>query len=69
MPYRVFQRTWWKENPSWPHGLEPVAGRKTTVAVVETEEEARDLCKKLLAETHRTAKQIRLSLKGEYEQA
>ena len=24
--YRCFTRTWWKENPAWPNGLEPEAG-------------------------------------------
>ncbi len=24
--YRVFTRTWWRHNPSWPNGLEPSAG-------------------------------------------
>lgn len=26
MLYNVFNRTWWKENPPWPNGLEPEAG-------------------------------------------
>ncbi len=23
MAYKVFHRTWWKNNPEWPDGLEP----------------------------------------------
>lgn len=44
MAYRVFTRTWWKRNPSWPDGREPGAGRKTTIAKVQTEEEAKSRC-------------------------
>ena len=25
--YRVFIRTWWRTNPSWPDGREPGAGK------------------------------------------
>lgn len=46
MAYRVFHRTWWRKNPAYPGGREPGAGRKTTIcARVETEEEARSICK------------------------
>jgi hypothetical protein len=41
---RVFTRTWWKRNPATPGGREPHAGRKTTIARVTTEEEARAIC-------------------------
>jgi len=27
--YRVFTRTWWRRNPSWPDGREPSLGRKS----------------------------------------
>ena len=43
--YRIFTRTWWKNNPSWPDGLEPHAGRKYTIGMTSTEEEARQMCK------------------------
>ncbi len=26
--YRTFVRTWWKDNPAWPNGLEPEAGKR-----------------------------------------
>ena len=46
MGFRCFSRTWWCENPSWPNGLEPEAGRKRyrRGARFETEEEARNYC-------------------------
>jgi len=41
--YRVFTRSWWKENPAYPNGLEPHAGPKRYKRVVfETEQEARE---------------------------
>lgn len=63
--YRVFKRTWWKKNPSWPKGLEPCAGRKRTVRIVSTEEEARNLCKTLNQTS--LPKYNPLSLKHEFE--
>lgn len=59
----VYHRTWWKENPAWPQGLEPCAGRKTTIDRVETVEEAREICKEWNAE-HDPG---RLSRKAEFE--
>ena len=65
MSYRVFTRTWWRYNPSWPNGLEPGAGRKTTINKrVSTEEEARNICKVWNA-NHKPGK---LSRKAEYEE-
>ena len=46
MSYRVFSRTWWRRNPSHPGGREPGAGRKTTLARVQTEDEARAICRR-----------------------
>ena len=43
--YTVFTRTWWKDNPSWPNGLEPEPGEKTTLAVGCSWAEAKDICK------------------------
>lgn len=42
--YRTFTRTWWRNNPKWPNGLEPHAGRKTYYATYNTAQEARDVC-------------------------
>jgi hypothetical protein len=65
MSYKVFTRTWWRNNPNYPNGLEPCAGRKTTlVKRVETEEEARAICKRY-NDSHNPG---RLSRKAEYEE-
>ena len=44
--YRVFTRTWWRRNPSWPGGREPGAGRQTTIARQCTEAEALAICER-----------------------
>ena len=41
----VYVRTWWRENPKWPDGLEPHPGRKNTLAYVQSEQVARDICR------------------------
>ena len=66
MSYRVFVRNWWKENPSWPNGLEPdpTANKHTLNSRVETEEEAREIAQ----EYNRTHKPGRLSRKAEFEE-
>ena len=61
--FRVFTRTWWKRNPSWPDGREPGAGRKYTLGLVSTEQEARDMCKEY-NDTHDPGF---LSRKAEYQ--
>lgn len=45
--FKVFTRRWWKDNPEWPEGLEPDGnGRRTTISSnIETEEDARRICK------------------------
>lgn len=44
--YHVFTRTFWKANDKWPDRREPCLGRKHTLQDdVETEEEARAICK------------------------
>lgn len=64
MSFTVFKRTWWKNNPSWPKGLEPHAGRKTIIQRnVKTEQDAREICRQWNA-GHNPG---RLSLKAEYE--
>jgi hypothetical protein len=65
MSYSVFTRTWWKENPSWPNGLEPEAGEKTYLEEgLNTEAEARAIAKEYNA-THDPG---RLSEKAEFEE-
>jgi len=65
MAYKVFSRTWWINNPAWPDGREPGAGRKHTIAErVETQEEAREICRQWNA-THKPG---RLSRKAEFEE-
>jgi hypothetical protein len=64
MTFTVFHRTWWRENPEWPDGLEPHAGKRTIIARnIETESEAREICRKWNA-THKPG---RLSRKAEFE--
>jgi hypothetical protein len=63
MSYKTFTRTWWKENPAWPKGLEPHAGRKHYMGHYQSEEEARNACQAY----NKTHKPGRLSRKMEYE--
>lgn len=63
--YKVFHRTWWRENPDWPDGLEPHAGPKIYIAKAETEERAIEICQEY-NKIHRPGK---LSRKAEYEDA
>jgi hypothetical protein len=65
MSFKVFTRTWWKNNPNYPNGLEPCAGRKAVIAKrVATEKEARAICKRY-NDSHDPG---RLSRKAEYEE-
>ena len=64
MSYQTFTRTWWRNNPSYPNGLEPCAGRKTRRTKHATEESARRECK----EWNTTHNPGRLSRKMEYEE-
>jgi hypothetical protein len=63
--FRVFHRTWWKANPSWPDGREPGIGPRRHIAYVWSEEEAREACRAWNA-THSPGL---LSDKAEYEEA
>lgn len=65
MIYKTFTRTWWKNNPSYPNGLEPCAGRKTYYETFATSEGARKACKAWNDE-HTPG---RLSRKMEFESA
>lgn len=62
--YYVFTRTWWRENPRWPNGLEPHAGRRYTIARGCTYEEAQQIAQ----EWNATHKPGRLSRKAEFDQ-
>ena len=64
MAYQTFTRTWWRENPSWPDGREPHAGRKCYYGRYGTEEEAREACREW-NDTHNPG---RLSKKMEYKE-
>ncbi len=47
MSYRIFRRTAWQVNDSWPNGVEPLAvpmDTCRTIAEVDTIEEAREYC-------------------------
>lgn len=63
--YYVFTRTWWRDNPSWPNGLEPHAGRRYTLRRnLRSIEEARQVCKQY-NDTHKPG---RLSRKAEFDE-
>jgi len=62
--YNVFTRTWWRDNPDWPNGLEPHVGAKTYIAKdVASEEMAQEICR----EYNENNAAGRLSRKAEYE--
>lgn len=62
--FRIFTRRWWKDNPSWPNGLEPYAGgRKTTIDHASTYKEAQEICQEY-NDTHDAG---RYSVKAEFE--
>lgn len=58
--YICFTRRWWRLDDKG--NVVPHAGRRRTVAVVDSEEAARDVCR----EWNRTHKPGRFSLKCEY---
>ena len=62
--FDVFVRNWWKENPEWPNGLEPHAGKKRYIARRVSRDEAFSICQ----EYARTHKPGRLSRKAEFEE-
>ena len=63
--YDCFVRTWWRENPSWPQGLEPCLGEKTYIAHGLSWSEARETCE----EYNNSHDPGRLSEKAEFEEA
>ena len=60
--YKVFTRNWWRFNENYPNGLEPSAGRRTTIGYANTEDEAREMC----LDYNRGHKAGVLSRKAEY---
>jgi hypothetical protein len=62
--FRTFTRAWWRENPAWPNGREPHAGRRTYHGRYYNEDEARAACQEYNA-THEPGP---LSIKMEYEE-
>ncbi len=44
--YEVFTRTWWRENPEWPGGLEPEVGNPVVIKIAHKRSDARAFCKK-----------------------
>lgn len=63
--YSVFVRSWWRDNPSWPNGLEPHVGEKKYIErFLESEEEAQEICQSY-NEMHDAG---RYSIKAEYEE-
>lgn len=63
--YRVFVRSWWKENPSYPRGLEPCMGKKHILqSQILNRAEAQNICR----EYNRTHAPGRLSRKAEFEE-
>ena len=63
--YNVFIRRWWKDNPTWPNGLEPHMGRKSYLQRNVDYDTARSIAK----EYNTTHKPGRYSLKAEFEEA
>lgn len=61
--YTVFTRTWWRNNPSWPNGLEPCPGRRHTHMRNLSYEQAYEYCRQWNA-AHKPG---RLSRKAEFE--
>jgi len=63
--YNVFIRRWWKNNPSWPNGLEPHMGHKTYLRRNVDYVTARSIAE----EYNATHKPGRYSLKAEFEES
>jgi len=66
MKYKIFTRTWWRENSSWPNGLEPCPGEKKYIKTVDSYDEARNYC--MNNNRHSLPENNRLSLKYEFEE-
>jgi len=66
--FKVFTRTWWRDNPDYPGGLEPHMGPKRTIGECQTIEHAREMCRQYNATTGQTPENKRLSRKAEWMQ-
>jgi len=47
--YKVFHREWWRKNPEWDGGMEPMEPSRTikhTIGYADTEKEAIQMCQK-----------------------
>lgn len=70
MIYRVFRRTWWKENKNggWPNNLEPCPGKRRYLRGVSfgSASDARAYCHGLNDRENLTARERRLGLKFEF---
>lgn len=66
--FTVFTRTWWRENPDYPNGLEPSIGKSRTIGRCATEEQAREMCRQYNTTTGQTKANRRLSRKAEYKE-
>ena len=71
--YTIFHRTWWRDNPEWPNGLEPDIGRSYKISErLCTESEAISYCKIWNDSRanrygkYRAARMLRLSDKAEF---
>ncbi len=60
--WEIFTRTWWRDNPEWPNGLEPCAGSGRKIGTASTIEGARLMCREWNASHHPG----RLSRKAEF---
>ncbi len=65
MIYKTFTRTWRRENPKYPNGLEPRVGTKTYYNSYPTAREARVAC----FDWNKSNPPGRLRRKMEYEEA
>ena len=61
--WKVFTRTWWRDNPEWPNGLEPCMGPKRKIGTAHSIEDARRMCR----EYNAANPPGRLSRKAEFE--
>jgi len=61
--FKVFVRTWWRDNPNWPNGLEPCVGPSRTIRRHVADESTALAMAQQWNATHKPG---RLSRKAEY---